>query len=85
MTADCPIQELPKSTRSRPDAREIETRLADRNDMAAEVSNALMIDTAPVEYASDTTCVVMIIKDKPCRVGSREIFRVDALCSSEER
>ena len=32
---------------------DIETRLADRNDMAAEVFDAFMIDTAGVEYAPD--------------------------------
>jgi hypothetical protein len=52
-SSDCPILQLPKSTRSRPDARDIETRLADRNDMAAEVFDAFMIDTAGVEYAPD--------------------------------
>ena len=53
--------------------------------MAAEVFIALMIDTAAVEYALTKTGVIMIIEDKLCRVGSQEIFRVDALCSSEER
>jgi hypothetical protein len=52
-SSDCPILQLPKSTRSRPDARDIEIRRADRNDMAAEVFDAFMIDTAGVEYAPD--------------------------------
>jgi hypothetical protein len=64
---------------------DIEIRLADRNDMAAEVFDVFMIERPRLNTPLTKTCVIMIIEDKLCRVGSQEIFRVDALCSSEER
>ena len=50
---------------------DIETSLAKLNHMAAEVFNALMIDTAAAEYsAPKKTCG--IIEDKLYRLGSLE-------------